>query len=250
MKRVLVNGAAGKMGSEVLKAVNEQNDMEIAAGVDVLMQSDINGIKLYNDLDEAIRAENPDVVVDFTEPGAVLQNIKSCIKHKVRVVVGTTGLTKNDFTDLEIELSEWAALIAPNFAIGAILMMSFAKQAAEYFSDIEIIEYHHQQKKDAPSGTALKTADMINQVWEQKGIKKMQEAENDARGFRSNGLNIHSVRLPGYVAHQEVILSLAGQNLTIRHDSTHRSSFMPGVLLAIRKIDQLQGIVYGLEHIL
>ncbi len=252
MIRVLVSGAQGKMGTEVIKAVRAQNDMLLVGGVDPAAQDQTGDVKIYGDLKTAISELNPDVVVDFTHPGVVLQNIKICMEENVRLVVGTTGLTEADINELQAEAAgrKWAVLVAPNFAIGAILMMRFAQEAAKYFADIEIIEYHHNQKKDAPSGTAIKTAEMINHMLANSDQNSAETEENPARGRIINNVNIHSLRLPGYVAHQEVLFSSTGQLLTIRHDSTHRESFMPGVLLAIRKIGILTGVVYGLEEIL
>lgn len=254
MIKVLVSGVAGKMGSEVIKAVSSQKDMEVVAGVDPVLDSDIDGIKIYQELESAIQETKPDVVVDFTHPGVVKTNIDICLKSNVRTVVGTTGLSEAELVPLMDQTADqdWAAIIAPNFAIGAILMMRFAKEAANFFSDVEIIEYHHEQKKDSPSGTAIKTAEMINKVMQDKQLKYNDEFEKieGARGASSGNVHIHSVRLPGYVAHQEVIFGSAGQNLTIKHDSTHRESFMPGVILAIRKIGTLQGVIYGLDQII
>jgi len=258
MKRVIVSGALGKMGSEVIKAVGQAADMQVVAGVDPAVKevsrNPHGDLAIYTDLDEAISAANPDVVVDFTSPSVVLDNIKTCMNRGVRIVVGTTGITVEEVSRLQASVTrdDWAALIAPNFAIGALLMMRFAQEAAKYFTNVEIVEYHHRQKKDAPSGTAIKTAEMINQVY--SGLEQANPEESEilkgARGAVSGPIHIHSLRLPGYVAHQEVIFSSPGQLLTIKHDSTHRESFMPGVLLAIRKIDSLKGVVYGLEQLL
>ena len=172
----------------------------------------------------------------------------------IRVIVGTTGITSDQIGELQASVTrdDWAALIAPNFAIGALLMMRFAQEAAKYFPHVEIIEYHHRQKQDAPSGTAIKTAEMINQALsgQQPANPDQSEMLAGARGAKSGRVHIHSLRLPGYVAHQEIVFSSSGQLLTIRHDSTHRESFMPGVLLAIRKIHTLTGVVYGLEQLL
>jgi len=254
MIKVLVSGALGKMGQEVVKAVSSQDDMQVVAGVDPIATAPINGITMYQDLNEALSKTEVDVVVDFTEPTQVLKNIQICLEKNVRVVVGTTGISDQDLVLLQEQSSDkdWAGIIAPNFAIGAVLMMRFAQEAAKFFPDVEIIEYHHQQKKDAPSGTAIKTAEMISQVQVNQKQKEDPTIQiiPGARGGRFDNINIHSVRLPGYVAHQEVIFGLPGQNLIIRHDSTHRESFMPGVLLAVRKVKDLQGIIYGLEHIL
>ncbi|NMB39147.1 MAG: 4-hydroxy-tetrahydrodipicolinate reductase [Firmicutes bacterium] len=254
MIRVLVSGAAGKMGREVIQAVNQQSDMQIVAGVDPAADTDIQGVELFVNLDAAIDATKPDVVVDFTHPNAVIENIKTCLAKEISIVVGTTGLNEAELKLLEVEAKnkDWAAIIVPNFAIGAVLMMRFAKEAAQYFSDVEIIEYHHNEKKDAPSGTAMKTAEIINQhlTAREPVVDDSFEIIKGAAGAVSGKVRIHSVRLPGYVAHQEVIFSSLGQNLIIRHDSTHRKSFMPGVLLAIRKLPALKGFVYGLEQIL
>lgn len=254
MIRVLVGGAAGKMGREVIQAVNNQSDMQIVAGVDPVANPDIKGVELFTDLAVAIDATKPDVVVDFTHPNVVIGNIKTCLAKETRIVVGTTGLNEAELKQLEAKAvnKDWACVIVPNFAIGAVLMMRFAKEAAQYFSNVEIIEYHHNEKKDAPSGTAMKTAEIINQhlIAKEEVINESFEIIKGATGAVSGKVRIHSVRLPGYVAHQEVIFSSLGQNLVIRHDSTHRRSFMPGVLLAIRKLPALKGFVYGLEQIL
>lgn len=258
MKRVIVNGALGKMGSEVIKAVSREPDMQVVAGVDpaisTMSRNSYEGLDFYSELEEAVNAANPDVVVDFTVPSAVMDNIRLCMDKGVRMVVGTTGITAEQVDALKaiVNRDDWAVLIAPNFAIGALLMMRFAQEAAKYFANVEIIEYHHRQKKDAPSGTAIKTAEMINQVLNgiQPDAPEHVEILAGARGAKSGGVHIHSLRLPGYVAHQEVIFSSPGQLLTIKHDSTHRESFMPGVILAIRKIDTLTGVIYGLEQLL
>lgn len=252
--RVLVCGARGKMGKEVVNAVRATEEMELVGGVDTA-KGQVDGIELYDDLAEAIRQTKPDVVVDFTRPDVVLKHIKICYDFNVRVVVGTTGLSEVEIQKLkeEAKKDDWAALIAPNFAIGAVLMMKFASKAARFFPKVEIIEYHHDQKKDAPSGTAIKTAEMILEARRgESELPKHEEWEKipGARGGKLEDINIHSIRLPGYVAHQEVIFGLPGQSLIIRHDSTNRESFMPGVILAIRKIHELKGVIYGLEHIL
>lgn len=254
MIKVLVSGALGKMGQEVIRAVNSQDDMKLVGGIDPKGSGQKDGINIYGDISEAILHTQPDVVVDFTEPKEVLKNIQICLKHHVRVIVGTTGISEQDLILLQEQCvgKQWAGLIAPNFAIGAVLMMRFSQQAAKFFPNAEIIEYHHEQKKDSPSGTAIKTAEMIKQVQQGASLVKDDTIQiiPGARGALYEDINIHSLRLPGYVAHQEVIFGLPGQNLIIRHDSTHRESFMPGVLLAIRKIKDLNGITYGLEHIL
>lgn len=255
MTRVLVCGAAGRMGREVVKAVHSQTDMEVVAGVDLMPSESLNQVPFYTDLGQAIKETKPDVAVDFTQPHVLLDNVSCYYNHNLRAVIGTTGLSQAEILPLQEKAktaSDWAVLIAPNFAIGAVLMMRFAADAAKYFPDVEIIEFHHEQKKDAPSGTAIKTAEMIAAVQGRVESSELDEYEKltGARGAELDQIHIHSVRLPGYVAHQEVIFGAPGQNLIIRHDSTHRESFMPGVLLAVRKIRTMHGLTYGLEHIL
>lgn len=250
--RVLVSGAAGKMGREVLKAVSNAADMELVGGIDPSNQS-IEGVTIYNTLEQGVAVVRPDVVVDFTSPDAVNGNLDFCFRNRLPIIVGTTGLSEKEIIgwDEKARTNGWPVMIIPNFAIGAVLMMEFAREAAKYFDGAEIIEYHHEQKVDAPSGTAIKTAEMIRQAkeMENRAVSSVEKVPG-ARGGAIGAVQIHSVRLPGFVAHQEVIFGLPGQNLTIRHDSTHRESFMPGVLLAIRNISSTKGLVYGLEHIL
>lgn len=230
--RVLVCGAFGKMGREVCQAVQKAEGLSLVAGVDPSLRP-LDGVEIFADLREALEAEQPDVVVDFTTPQVVQKNMEICLAHNVPMVIGTTGFSQSDLEEWKRRALQenWRAIIAPNFAIGAILMMRYATEATRFFEQAEIIEYHHAQKLDAPSGTALQTAAMMEEV-------------------QGKAIPIHSVRLPGLVAHQEVILGLPGQTLSIRHDSTDRASFMPGVILAIKKIPEVKGIIFGLEHIL
>lgn len=222
--KVIVNGAKGKMGSETTKAVSKENEMLLVGQLDV-----------GDDLGLSIKTTKAEVVVDFTSPNSVLSNIRKILNAGAHAVVGTTGITQDDLKEIEkiCESTKKNCLVAPNFAIGAILMMLFAKEAAKHLSHVEIIEFHHPQKLDKPSGTAIKTAQMIK----------------ESRG-EAYDVPIHSVRLPGLVAHQEIIFGGLGQTLTIRHDTINRESFMPGVILAIRKIKHLKGLVYGLENLL
>ncbi len=231
--RVVVNGAAGKMGAEVCKAVQSSPDLHLVAGVDPRGRGLLRGVEIFTNLKEALEASSADVVVDFTTPQAVGSNMETCLAHNVPMVVGTTGLSVAELKEWQARALQenWKAIIAPNFAIGAVLMMKYAQEAVAFFEHAEIIEYHHAQKLDAPSGTALRTRKMMQEVHDKE-------------------IPIHSVRSPGLVAHQEVILGLPGQTLTIRHDSNNRESFMPGVLLAIRRIPNIRGVVIGLEHIL
>jgi 4-hydroxy-tetrahydrodipicolinate reductase len=225
MIRVAVSGAAGRMGSTVCDVVEEAGDMELVERVDP---------DLGMTLEHALTHSQPDVVVDFTVPDTVFQNTRMCLEYDTHVVVGTTGLTSEHVEQLraDAERSKGNCLIAPNFAIGAVLMMEAAKLIAPHMADCEIVELHHEAKLDAPSGTAKRTAELIEEA-----------------GGR-NSPPIHSVRLPGLVASQEVIFGGLGQTLTVRHDSISRESFMPGVLLAVRKVSDLDGLVVGLEHVI
>lgn len=265
MIKVIVNGAAGKMGSEVVRAVKNEKDMQLVGVCDVHnIGIDIGEIaaiapqkmQIAKDLKALIRTEKPDVVVDFTHPDVAMENAKTILESKVHAIIGTTGLSENDLKEIKGLCSGNGVncLVAPNFAIGAVLMMMFSKTAAKYMPNVEIIELHHDQKADAPSGTAIKTAELILQAEAAKGVEKSKVKEiekvDGARGGNMGGIHIHSVRLPGFVAHQEVIFGGLGQTLTIRHDSLSRESFMPGVIMAIRKIKSLKGLVYGLENLL
>ena len=261
--RVLVSGAGGKMGREVARAVHGAEDMELAGGVDPRFAgNDLGelagvgplGVKVYASLQEAFGATDAGVVVDFTTPGAVYANVMAALEAGKRVVFGTTGLSDSELSAIDRRARELGLGVvhAPNFAIGAVLMMKFASEAARFFESVEIIELHHDQKKDAPSGTAVKTAELIAQARRGKRREGAEEVElfPGARGALVHGVRVHSLRLQGLVAHQEVVLGLPGQTLTIRHDSTDRVSFMPGVLLALRKVGSITGLVYGLEHLL
>lgn len=260
--RVLVTGAYGKMGREVLKAVYQDPELTLVGAVDVKGSDDIGdligvgktGILVGNTLSAVIEETKPQVLIDFTRPEAVMNNIRNSIVHGVRPIVGTTGFSADDVNEVRMlcDKHDVSALIAPNFAIGAILMMKMATEAAKYLPHVEIIEFHHDQKLDAPSGTALRTAELIRGT--RKAIKQGHPEEvekiRNARGGELDGMRIHSVRLPGYVAHQEVIFGGLGQTLTIRHDSISRESFMPGVVLAAKKILHTKGLTFGLENLL
>jgi 4-hydroxy-tetrahydrodipicolinate reductase len=262
MIRVGVIGAFGKMGREVCAAVAGESDLGLVAAVDhegvgekigrLIGHPDI-GITVSDEMDILAEAE-VEVAVDFTHPGAVMSNINWCVRHAIHMVVGTTGLTVRDLEKIrnmiEDEGSESNVFIAPNFAIGAVLMMRFAAQASKYLPFVEIIELHHDGKADAPSGTSIKTAEEIAKAREESPPVRMGEVVPGARGAEVEGLRVHSVRLPGLVAHQEVMLGGPGQTLTIRHDSYDRISFMPGVLLAIRSVASRPGVTVGLESLL
>lgn len=263
MLKVVVTGADGRMGREVVKAVLNENGLILAGAVDARNHGqDIGelagvgrcGVKLVGNLGRVLEETGADVVVDFTTPDCVRDNLTIVLKHKINLVVGTTGLSEENIAELDLQAQEAGVgvVIAPNFAIGAILMMKFAAEAAKYMPHVEIIEFHHDQKLDAPSGTAIKTAELINSTREgfRQGNPEEYEKVHGSRGGEFSGMRLHSVRLPGLVAHQEVVFGGLGQTLTIRHDSINRESFMPGVILAIRKVIDLKGVTYGLEKLL
>jgi len=251
--KVLVNGSAGKMGRETVNAVRKQPDMELVGEVDIAN----TGGETTRDLGKAIKALKPDVIVEFTHPNVAMKNIRTILENNVHAVVGTTGLSEGDLKEIEsiCKAKGVNCLVAPNFAVGAVLMMRFAREASRHLPNVEIIELHHDKKADAPSGTAIKTAEMILEEKSRRdrpssGKVKEIEKLDGARGGSMDDIRVHSVRLPGFVAHQEVIFGGLGQTLTIRHDSISRESFMPGVMLSIRKIGKLKGLTYGLESVL
>jgi len=263
--KVLVNGAAGKMGREVVKAVSKEKDLELVGAVDIaeigvdagsLVGINPMNVEVSRDLDKTIKMTKPDVVVDFTHPNVAMDNTRAILNNKVNAVVGTTGFAEENLKEIKklCSLNKVNCIVAPNFAVGAVLMMKFAKQASRVLPNVEIIELHHDQKADSPSGTAIKTAEMIIEERGKHDLKpkatKDIEKLDGVRGGDMDGVHIHSVRLPGFVAHQEVIFGGVGQTLTIRHDSISRESFMPGVVLSIRKVKDLPGLTYGLESIL
>jgi len=241
--RVGVLGSKGKVGTTMVAAVRDANDMTLSAEVDV-------GDPL------SLLAEcNTEMVIDFTHPDVVMDNLKFLIDNGIHAVVGTTGFTEERLAQVKSRLDanpHTAVLIAPNFAIGAVLSMHFAQQAARYFESVEVVELHHPQKADAPSGTAARTAKLIAEA--RKGMSPNPDATSTglpgARGADVDGIPVHSVRLAGLVAHQEVLFGTQGETLTIRHDSLDRTSFVPGVLLAVRRIAQRPGLTVGIEPLL
>lgn len=243
MTRVGVFGARGRMGVEVCRAVESARDLELVAAIDLE--------------DDRQAAESAEVIVDFTHPDAVMDNISWCIDHGIHSVVGTTGFTEERLDQLRKSLAEHdgvGVLIAPNFSIGAVLMMRFAEQAAPFYESAEVIELHHPGKADAPSGTAANTARKIAAARTAAAIAEPPDATVQelpgARGAEVDGIRVHGVRLRGLVAHQEVLFGAEGETLTIRHDSLDRVSFMPGVLAAIRAIGTRPGLTVGIEPIL
>jgi 4-hydroxy-tetrahydrodipicolinate reductase len=246
--RVAVSGALGRMGSLTCSTISADAECLLCAMVDPALEGRTEPVResggegtavaLWTNLGEALGCGDIDVVVDFSIPAAVLGNVLACVRRRVPVVVGTTGLSPNDLAEVEREVEEYGTpvLVVPNFAMGAVLMMQFAREAAAHFDACEIVELHHAGKVDAPSGTSRLTRLRLEETWRERGLEK--EAP------------IHSVRLPGLVAHQEVIFGAPGETLTIRHDSLSRESFMPGVLMAVKRVRALQGLVVGLENIL
>jgi len=240
--RVGVLGARGRMGAEVVKAVTNTSDLELVAQLD-----------LGDSLDQLV-ASGAQVVVDFTTPDSVMKNLEFLIQNEIHAVVGTTGFDSARIDSLSKELSKHpkvGVLIAPNFAIGAVLMMEFAEKAARYFESAEIVEMHHPAKVDAPSGTAARTAELMTQA--RKDTKKApmpdatKQSLDGARGSKVGDIPIHSIRAQGLVAHQEVLLGGVGETLTIRHDSLDRAGFMPGVLLGVRSVINHPGLTHGLD---
>ena len=244
MIRVGVLGAQGRMGSQVCRAVEAAPDMDLVARIDE-----------GDSLGDLVAAE-VQVVVDFTHPGVVLANLRYALDHGIAVVVGTSGFSEERLEQVRGWLAETPGhvIVAPNFGVGAVLMMQFARKAARFFDSVEVIELHHAGKVDAPSGTATRTAALLAEARADAGLGPVPDAttteQPGARGATVDGIRVHSVRLPGLVAHQEVLLGGTGEALTIRHDSFDRVSFMPGVLLAVRGIGDRPGLTVGLEPLL
>lgn len=250
MIKVAVCGACGKMGQEVVKAVNEDSELELVAKIDIQ-----KGEGIFENIKDALKSVQIDVLVDFTQPKSIFENAKFCLNNGVRPVIGTTGLSDTQVQELKAISKEKgvSCLIAPNFTTGAVLMMMFAAKAAKYFDNAEIIELHHNQKKDAPSGTAVKTAQMMAETKASftKGNCEEVELIKGSRGGASySDIHIHSVRMPGYIASQEVIFGASGQVFKIRHDSMDRACYMQGVIMSIKHVMKNDDFVYGLENIL
>jgi 4-hydroxy-tetrahydrodipicolinate reductase len=267
---VVINGATGKMGRETVKAIAQASDMTLVGAIARNPQyigEDIGEIagcgalevpvltELEPTLVQAAQERQPAVMIDFTHPDCVYDNVRAAIAYGVRPVVGTTGLSHEQLVDLAdfADKASTGCVFAPNFSIGVVLLQQAAIQASQYFDHVEIIELHHNQKADAPSGTAVQTAQLLAEFGKTFNPPQVEETEKiaGARGaLASENIRIHSVRLPGLIAHQEVLFGAAGQLYTLRHDTSDRASYMPGVLLAVRKVLQLKSLVYGLEKLL
>jgi 4-hydroxy-tetrahydrodipicolinate reductase len=262
--KIVVAGPRGKMGKEAVLLASKEDTFELVGVIDRKNDGkrlyDLDGpfadldVPVFTNAEECFQKVKPDCFIDLTTPEAGYLHTKTALLNNIRAVVGTTGFTKEQLNELSeiCKEKQVGCIIAPNFALGAVLMMKFAQMAAKYFSDVEIIELHHDQKLDAPSGTALKTAELMNMVRKEKqqGHPNEKETIPGARGGDFSGMKIHSIRLPGLIAHQQVIFGTEGQTLTIRHDSYDRASFMSGVKLSVETVFQLNELVYGLENIL
>ena len=253
MIKVAVSGCAGRMGQAVVNAVCAADDMELTCGIDPHAQTDM-AYPVFPTVADALAAAEVDVLVDFTQPSVVAGNLREALPAGVDCVVGTTGLTNQTLEELAALAPAGTCLFyAPNFTTGAVLMMEFARAAAPYFPEAEVIEFHHCNKKDAPSGTAVRTAQIIaeargGRASEAPGKETEIDGAEGARGALVDGVPVHAVRSMGYVASQEVVFGSLGQTLSIRHDSWDRTSYMPGVLLGIRSVGEQEGLVVGLEN--
>lgn len=258
--KVVVHGALGKMGREVVNALCHQPEMQLVGAVELQVSEDSlplpNGsgaVPFSADLDYILTSCQPNVLVDFTTAQATMPAVRIATKRGVNLVIGTTGLTADELSEIDrlAIAHQVGAVVAPNFALGAVLMIHLAKVAAKYLDYAEIIELHHHQKVDSPSGTALSTARAMAQAKGKPFHRPPEQRKtSDSRGEQVKGITIHSVRLPGLLAHQEVILGAPGQTLSIRHDTISRECYMPGVILAIKEVVKRRGLVYGLDTLL
>lgn len=254
--KVAIAGPRGRMGREAVTTIISNTEFLLVAVLDSKKEEAFLGdhIPIFTSLNDLIYETEPDVLIDLTVPSAVYEHTMIALDNGVRPVIGTTGFTDLQLEDIRNKVAEKnvGCIIAPNFSVGAVLMMKFAQMAAKYLPQIEIIEMHHDQKVDAPSGTAIKTAQMINEVRSpaKQGHPNEEETIPGARGADISGMHIHSVRLPGLLAHQQVLLGGEGQLLTLRHDSFNRGSFMSGIELSVKEIMKRDTLIYGLEDII
>ena len=259
MLRIVVHGALGRVGQQVLDTVCHEPEMEVVGAVDLKIAQDhlplpdgSGAVSASSDLDSILTSCQPDVMVDFSIARATMPAVRIATDRGVNLVIGTTGLTADDIAEIERLSQEHqvGAVVAPNFALGAVVMTHLAKIAAKYFDYAEIIELHHHLKADAPSGTALSTARAMAEAKGKPFQLPKQKKSFNSRGEQVEGISIHSVRLPGLMAHQEIILGTAGQTLRIRHDTINRECYMPGVMLAIKEVVKRKGLTYGLDALL
>ncbi len=248
MIKVAVCGANGKMGKEVCQAVENDSSMKLVTKIDIKGGD-------YRSIAEAKEYTEIDLVIDFTQPSSIYENAKFCLRNGIDIVIGTTGLKDNEIAFLKqlSEQNKTGCFIAPNFSTGAVLMMMFSKMAAKYFDNAEIIEYHHNQKKDAPSGTAIKTALMMSEAknsFKNGNCEETETIEGSRGGTSYSDIQIHSIRMPGFMASQEVLFGSFGQTLSIRHDSTDRKCYMPGIIMATKYTHDHKNFTYGLENIM
>ncbi len=258
--KIVVHGASGKMGQEVVKAVSQEPDLQLVGAVELKVSQDYltlpdgsSKVPFSSNLDYILATCRPEVLVDFTVAKATMPAVRAATKQGVNLVIGTTGLTSEDLAEIErlVTANKVGAVIAPNFALGAVLMIHLAKLAGKYFDYAEIMELHHHRKVDAPSGTALTTAKAMSATRGKPFLSPSGEAETSAsRGQHVDGVTIHSVRLPGLLAHQEVLLGAAGQTLSIRHDTISRECYIPGIMIAIKEVVNRKGLIYGLDKLL
>ena len=257
--RVAVHGASGRMGQMVVDALCHEPEMQIVGAVDLKAAEDSlplpdgsGTVPFSSNLEHILTTCQPEVLVDFTTAQATMPAVRTTTEHGVNLVIGTTGLTADDIKEIErlAKAHRVGVVVAPNFALGAVLMMHLAKIAGKYFDFAEIIELHHHLKADAPSGTALSTAKAMAQARGKPFSHPKAGKPSASRGEQVEGISIHSVRLPGLLAHQEVLLGGPGQTLSIRHDTSSRECYMPGVMLAIREVVEHKGLIYGLETLL
>jgi 4-hydroxy-tetrahydrodipicolinate reductase len=256
--RVVVHGAAGRMGQEIINGLSREPDIQVVGAVDIKVEKDSISlpnnsiIPFSSNLEAIITSTNPNVVVDFSLAKATLPAVRTATAKNVNVVVGTTGLSTTDLEEIgkSADAHKVGVVVAPNFALGAVLMMHLAKIAAKYMDYAEIIELHHHLKADAPSGTAQLTAKSMVQSRGKPFSRATGQGPAISRGQELDGVSIHSVRLPGFMAHQEVIFGTAGQTLTIRHDTINRECYLPGIIIAVKEVSKHKGLVYGLDTLL
>ena len=258
--RVVVQGASGRMGQEVVKAICQEPETQLVGAVELEVAEDYlnlpdgsGKVPFSSSLEHILTSCQPEVLVDFTIAQAIIPAVRVATEHGVNLVIGTTGLTTDDLGEIDrlAKAGKVGAVVAPNFALGAVLMIHLAKIAAKYLDYAEIMELHHDKKADAPSGTALSTARAMAAAKGKSFLQPSGKGEAaESRGQKLEGVTIHSVRLPGLMAHQEVILGAAGQTLSIRHDTIGRECYMPGVILAIKEVSKHKGLVYGLDTLL